>query len=153
MAGRIAPLSGKSNITVQTVYLDQQLATLDPNRTVLQQMREANRIASESEIRLWLAQLNLDPRKIVVSSESLSGGERLKAALACILYAHPSPQLLLLDEPNNHLDLPSAHALEAMLRTYRGALVVVSHDDAFLNNLGLTHRLVPTEQGWRLAPW
>lgn len=153
LAGRITPLSGKSKITAQTVYLDQQLATLAPNRTVLEQMREANRIATESDLRMWLAQLDLDARKITVPSESLSGGERLKAALACILYAHPPPQLLLLDEPNNHLDLPSAQALEAMLCNYRGALVVISHDDAFLNNLGLTHRLVATEQGWLIEPW
>lgn len=100
-----------------------------------------------------LAHLGLDSGKIAVPGGSLSGGERLKAALACVLYADPPPQLLLLDEPSNHLDLPSVQALEAMLRGYRGALVVVSHDDAFMDNLGLTDRLVATEQGWLTAPW
>lgn len=83
-------------------------------------------------------------------SGALSGGERLKAALACALYADPPAQLLLLDEPSNHLDLPSLHALETMLRGYRGALVVVSHDDAFMDSLELTHRLTATAAGWRL---
>lgn len=78
--------------------------------------------------------------------------ERLKGALACILFADSPPRLLLLDEPNNHLDLPSVQALETMLRSYQGALVVVSHDDAFLENLALTDRLLATEQGWHLEP-
>ncbi|AIA73379.1 hypothetical protein FF32_00565 [Halomonas campaniensis] len=59
---------------------------------------------------------------------------------------------MLLDEPNNHLDLPSAQALETMLHSYQGALVVVSHDDTFLENLALTDRLLATEQGWHLEP-
>lgn len=99
-----------------------------------------------------LAQLGLDAQKIATPSGSLSGGERLKGALACILYADSPPQLLLLDEPNNHLDLPSVQALEIMLRSYQGTLIVVSHDDSFLENLGLTDRLVATEQGWSLEP-
>ena len=85
-------------------------------------------------------------------SGQLSGGERLKGALACILYADSPPELLLLDEPNNHLDLPSAQALETLLRSYQGALVVVSHDDAFLGNLALTDRLLATQQGWQMEP-
>jgi ATPase subunit of ABC transporter with duplicated ATPase domains len=73
--------------------------------------------------------------------------------LACILYADPPPQLLLLDEPGNHLDLPTLEALEALLRHYRGALLVVSHDDVFLDRLALTDRLQAGADGWRLQPW
>ena len=49
--------------------------------------------------------------------------------------------------------LPSLNALETLLRAYRGALVVVSHDDAFLARLGLTHELAATDEGWSLTPW
>lgn len=100
-----------------------------------------------------LAHLGLDAQKIVAPSGSLSGGERLKAALACVLYADPPPRLLLLDEPGNHLDLPSTQALETMLRGYPGALVLVSHDDVLLDNLALTHRLLASEAGWSLESW
>lgn len=152
LAGHIEPLSGTYNITPESAYLDQQLGNLDPAKTLLAQLQLANRTASEGDLRMRLAQLGLDAQKITTPSGRLSGGERLKGALACILYADCPPQLLLLDEPNNHLDLPSAQALETMLRSYQGALVVVSHDDAFLENLALTDRLLATEQGWQLEP-
>lgn len=152
LAGRLAPLAGRCQTLSGGVHLDQHLAQLDPARTVFAQMRAAHATASDGALRMRLAQLDLGAHKIMLHSGALSGGERLKAALACLLYADPPP-LLLLDEPSNHLDLPSAQALEAMLRSYAGTLLVVSHDDAFLDQLGLTDRLVATDQGWRLAPW
>jgi ATPase subunit of ABC transporter with duplicated ATPase domains len=153
LAGRIAPLAGVCSVVDARVYLDQRLANLDPARTVLEQLLTANRAASAGTLRTYLAQLGLDAARIAVPSGTLSGGERLKAALACVLYADPPAQLLLLDEPGNHLDLPSLAALETMLRSYRGGLMVVSHDEAFLDQLGLTDRLLATDQGWRLEAW
>ena len=153
LAGQLQPLAGVCKVSVASVYLDQRLANLDTQRPVLEQMLAANRNLTEGDLRTRLAHLGLDAQKIVLPSGSLSGGERLKAALACVLYADPPAQLLLLDEPSNHLDLPSVQALEVMLRSYQGALVVVSHDEAFMNSLELTNRLVATEHGWRLEPW
>ena len=74
----------------------------------------------------------------------------MKAALASVLYAQTPPQLLLLDEPGNHLDLPSLTALEQMLSQYTGTLMIVSHDHALLESVQLTHRLKATESGWQL---
>ena len=153
IAGLVAPRVGTRKTIPGTVYLDQRLAALDPQRTVLAQLQTANPAASESDLRTRLAHLDLDAHKIVPPSGALSGGERLKAALACVLYADPPPPLLLLDEPGNHLDLASTEALEAMLRSYPGALIVVSHDDVFLGNLGLTERLLATARGWTLTAW
>lgn len=152
LAGQRVPLRGLARVTPQCAYLDQRLESLDPDKTVLDQLQLANRTASEGELRMRLAQLGLDEYKIATVSGLLSGGERLKGALACLLYADSPPQLLLLDEPSNHLDLPSVQALEIMLRSYQGALIVVSHDDAFLENLELTDRLLATDQGWSLEP-
>jgi ATPase subunit of ABC transporter with duplicated ATPase domains len=153
LAGRLAPLAGVCTVVDERVYLDQRLANLDPALSVLEQLVAVNRTTSAGTLRTYLAQLGLDANRIAVPSGTLSGGERLKAALACVLYADPPAQLLLLDEPGNHLDLPSITALETMLRSYRGGLMVVSHDDAFLDQLGLTERLRATGQGWRLEPW
>jgi len=72
---------------------------------------------------------------------ALSGGERLRATLACVLYAEPAPQLLLLDEPTNNLDLASVGQLEAALTAYEGAFIVVSHDEKFLSEIGIQRRL------------
>ncbi|HVK51283.1 MAG TPA: ABC-F family ATP-binding cassette domain-containing protein [Pseudoxanthomonas sp.] len=152
LAGQLAPASGECKVMVQGVYLDQQLGNLDPDRNVLEQLLDANPGSNEADLRMRLAQLGLDAQKILVPSAALSGGERLKAALACVLYAEPPPALLLLDEPSNHLDLDSTQALEAMLSSYRGTLMVVSHDDAFLAALGLTHHLLANETGWEMTP-
>lgn len=66
---------------------------------------------------------------------ALSGGERFRVALARLLLADPAPQLLILDEPTNNLDLDTVDQLVAALQAYRGAVLVVSHDDAFLRRL------------------
>jgi ATPase subunit of ABC transporter with duplicated ATPase domains len=72
---------------------------------------------------------------------SLSGGERLRAAMACVLMSATPPQLLVLDEPTNHLDLDSIAAVEAALGGYDGALLVVSHDREFLANIGVEREI------------
>jgi ATPase subunit of ABC transporter with duplicated ATPase domains len=71
----------------------------------------------------------------------LSGGERFRVALARLLLAEPPPQLIVLDEPTNNLDLTSVEQLVDALRAYRGALLVVSHDDEFLSRLDLDRTL------------
>ena len=72
---------------------------------------------------------------------SLSGGQMFRAGLACVLGGSAPPALLILDEPTNHLDIDSIEAVEAGLRAYDGALLVVSHDEAFLQAIGITRRL------------
>lgn len=150
LAGRLGPLAGERSLPAHVAYLDQQLGSLDPRRPTLDQLLELNRSAGQDMLRTWLVQLGLDARAIARPVGLLSGGERLKAALACALYADTPPALLLLDEPSNHLDLASLAALEAMLNEYRGALVVASHDRVFLERIGLTHRLSALDTGWRL---
>lgn len=152
LAGRIEPMAGVRRVTDRLAYLDQGLDMLDAQRPVLEQLQAVNHTLSEGELRTRLAQLGLDAPKIAMPSGSLSGGERLKAALACVLYADTPPQLLLLDEPSNHLDLPSVQALERLLASYQGALIVASHDQAFLDELRLTDLLVAGAEGWNLMP-
>ncbi|MOA34190.1 putative ABC transporter ATP-binding protein YheS [compost metagenome] len=103
----------------------------------MQWLHESNPELPEAEARTRLAQMGIDADRAVLKTCQLSGGERLKIALAAQLYAQRPPQLLLLDEPDNHLDLPSRIALEQMLNQYQGALIVVSHDCAFLHAIHL----------------
>ena len=150
IAGEIAPSNGRATRDPACAWLDQRLATLDPGTSAIDQLLAANRSVAPDRLRTYLAQIGLDARKATMPTGLLSGGERLKAALACALYADPPARLLLLDEPGNHLDLASLEALEAVLAQYTGALVVVSHDEVFLDRLHLTHRLTAGEGGWRL---
>lgn len=149
IAGELAPLAGRAVRDPACAWLDQRLGTLDPARSTIEQLLALNRSTGQDRLRTWLAQIGLDARRVAQPTGQLSGGERLKAALACALYADPPARLLLLDEPGNHLDLASLEALEAMLGQYAGALVVVSHDEVFLERIKLTHRLEATPAGWR----
>jgi ATPase subunit of ABC transporter with duplicated ATPase domains len=153
LAGQLKPLAGRCEVRAATAYLDQHLAGLAPQRSAIEHLTAANGELSAGELRSRLALMGLDAQRAAMPSGLLSGGERLKAALACAIYAEPPAQLLLLDEPSNHLDLASVEALETALRQYHGALLVVTHDDAFMNALDLSDRLLAGPDGWRMAPW
>ena len=105
----------------------------------------------EGLLRTRLAQLQLGADKVTLPLATLGGGERLKAALACVLWRRDPAQLLLLDEPTNHLDLASTQAIESALAAFPGAMLVVSHDEAFLHGLKLTHSLAWRETGWHFS--
>jgi ATPase subunit of ABC transporter with duplicated ATPase domains len=148
IAGEIAPLSGRCR-TLPAVLLDQHLAMLDPSRSLLDQLHATATEHDEGRLRQYLALAGLKPDRVLRPSGSLSGGERMRGALLCAVLREPAPRLLLLDEPTNHLDLHGIEALEAMLASWQGALVVVSHDERFLDGLGLTHHLAWSPEGWR----
>ncbi len=152
LAGHLAPLAGRCRTHVPVAWLDQRLAMLESSLSTWEQLHRVNPGAGESELRTRLALLGLGADRITMPAGQLSGGERLKAALACALYAAEPAELLLLDEPGNHLDLHALEALERMLGHYRGALVVVSHDETLLDRLSLTHRLDTSGPTWRLRP-
>ena len=143
--------SGDVRLSVSAAYLDQHLTQLDLSLSVITHLSLDDTPLDEGLLRTRLAQLQLGADKVNLPLAALSGGERLKAALACVLWRRDPAQLLLLDEPTNHLDLASTQAIECALATFPGALVVVSHDEAFLQGLKLTHSLTWGETGWRFA--
>ena len=149
LLGEVAPRSGSCKVSVSCAYLDQHLSRLDLSQSVMTHLNLSHTPLEEGVLRTRLAQLQLGADKVMLPLAALSGGERLKAALACVLWRAEATQLLLLDEPTNHLDLASVQAIEAALAGFPGALLVVSHDEAFLSSLTLTHELVWEEAGWR----
>ncbi|MCK6689425.1 ATP-binding cassette domain-containing protein [Enterobacter asburiae] len=149
LLGEIAPRSGTCRVSVSCAYLDQHLSRLDLSQSVMTHLNLSHTPLEEGVLRTRLAQLQLGADKVTLPLAELSGGERLKAALACVLWRAEATQLLLLDEPTNHLDLASVQAIEAALAGFPGALLVVSHDEAFLRGLTLTHEWVWEEAGWR----
>ena len=149
LLGEVAPRSGSCKVSVSCAYLDQHLSRFDLSQSVMTHLNLSHTPLEEGVLRTRLAQLQLGADKVMLPLATLSGGERLKAALACVLWRAEATQLLLLDEPTNHLDLASVQAIEAALAGFPGALLVVSHDEAFLSGLTLTHELVWEEAGWR----
>lgn len=121
----------------RVAYLSQRLDLLDLDRTVAENLAVfAPNLPAPQRMNL-LARFLFRGSRVHLPVGALSGGERLRATLACVLFAEPAPQLLLLDEPTNNLDLVSVEQLEGALNAYRGAFVVVGHDERFLTRIGV----------------
>lgn len=121
----------------RVAYLSQRLDLLDLDRTVAENLAAFAPGMPEAQRMNLLARFLFRGSRMHLPVGVLSGGERLRATLACVLCAEPAPQLLLLDEPTNNLDLVSVTQLEGALQSYEGAFVVVSHDERFLAEIGV----------------
>jgi ATPase subunit of ABC transporter with duplicated ATPase domains len=126
---------------LETLYIDQQCSVLDDSKSIFENIREVSS-ATESEIRNGLAQFLFTKDSVFQKVESLSGGERLRAALARGFLSLRRPELLFLDEPTNNLDLVNIEFLENLLKEFRGALIVISHDDIFLRKSQIFQELI-----------
>ncbi|MYS21101.1 ATPase components of ABC transporters with duplicated ATPase domains [Streptomyces sp. DvalAA-14] len=142
VGGELEPAGGGTRRAEGRVaYLSQRLDLLDPGRTVAENLAAFAPATPEPERMNLLARFLFRGARAHLPVGVLSGGERLRATLACVLCAEPAPQLLLLDEPTNNLDLVSVGRLEGALNAYEGAFVVVSHDERFLAEIGVNRWL------------
>jgi ATPase subunit of ABC transporter with duplicated ATPase domains len=136
-------------------YLPQRLNILDDSLTVAENVQAKAPSATPNEIRAGLARFLFRGARADQVTGGLSGGERFRAVLAALLLAQPPPQLLVLDEPTNSLDMASVRQLTSALHAYQGAVIVASHDNPFLRDLGINRWLRLDRRG-RLAeaaPW
>jgi ATPase subunit of ABC transporter with duplicated ATPase domains len=141
IVGALPPLAGTAEPAVPLRYLPQRLDVLDDTATIAVNMARFAPGASDNTIRARLARFLFRGARADQVVGRLSGGERFRATLAALLLAEPAPQLLLLDEPTNNLDLASVRQLSHALASYRGALIVASHDLPFLGIIGITRWL------------
>jgi ATPase subunit of ABC transporter with duplicated ATPase domains len=141
--GRLSPDSGTVRRVPdeETAFLDQRGAALDPTRSVLENFVAYHPTMEPMAARYALARFLFSDEAALQTVGTLSGGQRLRASLACVLGGERPPSLLVLDEPTNHLDLDALDALESALRAYDGALLVVSHDAEFLEAIGVERRI------------
>lgn len=124
-------------LTDRIGYLPQRVDGLDEHRSVFENIADAAPQVPEKELRNRLARFLIRGAMAERPVAALSGGERFRVALAKLLLADPAPHLVVLDEPTNNLDIDTVDQLVEALRAYRGAVLVVSHDDAFLARLDL----------------
>lgn len=134
--GKITDYKGKVKVSSDNiVYLDQSCDFLFPERTILENMKICNSGLNEEKCRNILAEFLFRTDVVFKKVSDLSGGEKLRVALACILAKESVPQMILLDEPTNNMDLDSVEILEKVLTSYNGTIIVISHDQNFKNNI------------------
>ena len=141
VAGEIRPVSGTVRVRPDFALFDQTVSLLDPAISILDNFGRLNPKAGANECHAALARFTFRADAASQIVGSLSGGQLFRAGLACVLGGSTPPSLLILDEPTNHLDINSIEAVEAGLKAYDGALLVVSHDEAFLQAIDITRRV------------
>jgi ATPase subunit of ABC transporter with duplicated ATPase domains len=141
IAGTLPPLSGTVHRPAGCALLDQRAALLDREESVAANFARMHPQATHNQVRAALARFRFRADLALQKVGVLSGGQMLRAALACVLGGETLPPLLMLDEPTNHLDLDSISAIEQGLAAYDGALILVSHDEAFLEAAGVNRRV------------
>ncbi len=147
ISGDIKPESGSVRVHGPLALLDQKVSLLDPEDTIRDNFKRLNPESTETDCRAALARFLFRADFALRKAVDLSGGEKMRAGLACTLGAAEPPQILLLDEPTNHLDLGSIEAIAAGLRAYDGVLIAVSHDPEFLKDIEIQREIsFPPEQ-------
>ena len=142
IGGELEPLGGEARAHVPLRFLPQRLDVLDDELSVAENVARFAPDATNNRVRARLARFLFKGAKADQRAATLSGGERFRAALAALLLAEPAPQLLMLDEPTNNLDMASVRQLSTALESYEGALIVASHDLPFLESIGITRWLL-----------
>lgn len=135
IVGKIPALSGEYRFgtNVQIGYFDQQMAMYTSNKTVLDDFWDEYPNLTETEARNALGALLFSGEDVFKNVNMLSGGEKVRLALCKILKT--GPNVLVLDEPTNHMDIVGKETLESMLKDYKGTLIFVSHDRYFVKKV------------------
>lgn len=141
LTGELAPFEGEIRLGGKMAFLDQQVGLLHRCHSIVDNFRRLNPEALENDCRALLAAFGFRADAALQKVGTLSGGEMLRAGLACAVGGKTPPLLLVLDEPTNHLDIDAVEKIEAGLRAYDGALLVISHDRAFLDAIAVTREV------------
>ncbi len=143
LQGRILPTEGDiQKASFNALLLDQDYSLIDRHKTVLEQAFAFNKSRLEVPmVHTLLANFLFTPESWDRSCAVLSGGEMLRLSLCCMVLQNKAPDVIFLDEPVNNLDLANIHMLAKIFADYRGTLIVISHDEGFLEEAGITDEI------------
>ncbi|QUM80818.1 ABC-F family ATP-binding cassette domain-containing protein [Moritella sp. 5] len=133
--------SGVIELNVKTVYLDQHFGLLKLEESMLENLIKSSKELTENTARILLAGIGFRRDSVYRKVANLSGGEKMKLSMLVVSHLANSP-LLLLDEPDNHLDIESKQTLAAALNAYKGAFILVSHDEDFVSEIRTNKHIV-----------
>lgn len=137
--GNIEPQTGKVyRADNKSVYIDQDYSLIDDKLKVYEQAEQFNTSAlQEHEIKIRLNRFLFTKEDWDKSCNALSGGEKMRLMLCCLTINNQSPDIIILDEPTNNLDIQNIEILTRVINEYRGTLIVVSHDETFLEQTNI----------------
>lgn len=135
--GQLLPTRGTiKRVINNAVYIDQDYSVLDPILSIYAQAEKyASGVLMEHEIKIMLTRFLFSPEDWDKRCQVLSGGEKMRLILCCLVLSKVPPELIILDEPTNNLDIQNIEILTAAINSYSGSLLVVSHDGYFLDQI------------------
>lgn len=137
ICGKLHAATGNVKTYGRIAYLNQDLSLLNPDKSVVENIVECAGILTH-DAHAIAANFGFRGDASIKLVKFLSGGELLRATLAAVLGDKNQPDLLILDEPTNNLDIKSTNVLESALNQYRGAILIVSHDEMFVRNIDIS---------------
>ena len=138
---------GLGDVYKRQIYIDQEYSIVRNDRTVYEQAQAFNeRHFQEHEIKTLLNRFLFPHDTWEKSCGKLSGGEKMRLAFCCLMISNQTPDLFILDEPTNNLDIQSIEIITSMVRAYRGTILLISHAAYFIRELGI-HQIITTFAG------
>ena len=133
------PTQGKIyKAEAKIVYIDQDYSLIENGLTVYEQAQKFNvSCLQEHDIRMRLNRFLFSQKELEKPCSALSGGEKMRLMLCCLTINNQGPDIIILDEPTNNLDIQNIEILTAAVNEYQGTLIVVSHDETFLGQINI----------------
>lgn len=143
ITGALEPTVGSVYRSQNTIaYIDQEYSLLKNKLNIYEQAQEFNgQGLQEHEIKIRLNRFLFGKEDWDKSCAALSGGERMRLVLCCLTIAHKAPDIIILDEPTNNLDIQNTTILTRAIKDYSGTLLVISHDSFFLSEMGINRTI------------
>lgn len=145
LLGKLAPTFGTlyRAENIRSIYIDQDYSLIDEQLTVYEQVEQFNTTAlQEHEVKIRLNRFLFTKEYWDKPCKALSGGEKMRLMLCCLTVGSQSPDLIVLDEPTNNLDIQNIEILTGAINEYKGTLIVISHDAYFLEQIKVEDAIV-----------